>query len=74
MSDVKSPTKIWNGQYAVQVEIFENEFVYLQEDMESVTKTSQPNPILFDTEENAMECASMWNTGKAVRYDPVGEV
>ena len=53
MSDVKSPTKIWDGQYAVRVEIFENEFVYLQEDM---------------------EYASMWNTGKAVRYDPVGEV
>ena len=74
MSDVKSPTKIWDGQYAVRVEIFENEFVYLQEDMESVTKTSKPNPILFDTEENAMEYASMWNTGEVVKYNPIGDV
>jgi|CoawatStandDraft_6_1074263.scaffolds.fasta_scaffold227099_2 hypothetical protein len=71
MTDVKSPhPPEWNGKYAVQVELFQNEFVWLQDDMRTVSEETQCNVMLFDSEENAAVAAKTWNTGQVKKYKP----
>jgi len=71
MTDVKSPTPPeWNGKYAVQVELFQNEFVWLQDDMRTVSEETQRNVLLFESEENAKDIAKTWITGKVMKYKP----